>query len=184
VWNLALAWVPLALALWLENILRVKLWSSWMAMFVSLLWLGFLPNSFYVISDFVHLTETHRADIVFDVVMLSSFGLNGLILGYLSLFLVHSELRKRLNARISGVIVTIVLLLSSFAIYIGRDLRWNTWDVIVSPASLLFDVSDRIINAGAHPQLVSTTLSFFILLSSLYVVILYVVRALRQQKTL
>lgn len=184
VWNLTLAWVPLILVLWLERILRIKLWSSWLAMAVTLLWLGFLPNSFYVISDFVHLTEVPRADIVFDVVMFGSFAINGLILGYLSLFVIHGELRKRLSARTSGIMVGLVLLLSSFAIYIGRDLRWNTWDVIISPASLLFDVSDRLLNSGAHPQVFSTTLSFFILLSSIYLVILYVVRALRQQKTL
>ena len=184
VWNLALAWIPLALALWLESVLNVKLWSSWLALLATLLWLAFLPNSFYLISDFVHLTEVPRADIVFDVVMFGSFALNGLLLGYLSLFLVHGELRKRLDVRTSGLMISAVLLLSSFAIYIGRDLRWNTWDVILSPASLLFDVSDRLINAGAHPQVFSTTLSFFILLSSLYVVILYIARALRQQKTL
>lgn len=182
--NLALAWIPLGLALWLERILRTKLWSSWLAMLVTFMWLGFLPNSFYVISDFVHLTEVPRADVVFDVVMFGSFAINGLILGYLSLFLVHGELRKRLSARASGIMVGAVILLSSFAIYIGRDLRWNTWDVVFSPASLLFDVSDRLLNAGAHPQIFSTTFSFFVLLGSIYVVILYIARALRQQKTL
>lgn len=184
VWNLTLAWVPLVLALWLERILHMRLWSGWLALLVTFLWLVFLPNSFYVISDFVHLTETPRADVVFDVVMLGSFALNGLILGYLSLFLVHIELRKRLSARSSGLIVAAILLLSSFAIYIGRDLRWNTWDVIFSPASLLFDVSDRLLNPGAHPQVFSTTLAFFVLLSTIYVVIFYMVRATRHQKTL
>lgn len=184
IWNLALAWIPLILALWLERILRIKLWSSWLALLATVLWLGFLPNSFYVLSDFVHITEVPRADIVFDVVMFGSFAINGLLLGYSSLFLVHSELRRRLSARATGMVVAGVLLLSSFAIYIGRDLRWNTWDVITSPASLLFDVSDRLINAGAHPQLLSTTVSFFVLLSSVYIVIMYMVRALRQQKTL
>lgn len=184
VWNLGIAWIPLLLALWLERILRVRLWSSWLPLLITLLWLGFLPNSFYVLSDFVHLTEVPRADIVFDVVMYASFGLNGLLLGYLGLFLVHSELRKRLSSRVAYLLVGGVLLMSSFAIYIGRDLRWNTWDVIFSPASLLFDISDRLLNVGAHPQVVSTTLSFFLLLSSTYVVGLYMVRALRQQKTL
>jgi uncharacterized membrane protein len=184
VWNLFLAWIPLGLALWLERILNTKLWSSWLALFVTLIWLGFLPNSFYVLSDFVHLTEVPRVDIVFDVVMFGSFALNGLVLGYLSLFLVHSQLRKRLSPRVSYSLVAVVLLISSFAIYIGRDLRWNTWDVVLSPASLLFDVSDRLISAGARPEVVSTTLSFFVLLSTTYVVVLYAVRALRQQKNL
>jgi uncharacterized membrane protein len=184
VYNLGLAWIPLLLALWLERILHIRLWSSWLALLATFLWLIFLPNSFYVISDFVHLTEVPRADIVFDVVMFSAFALNGLLLGYLSLFLVHGELRKRLSDRVSGLIVAGVLLLSSFAIYIGRDLRWNTWDVIFSPASLLFDVSDRLLNPGAHPQVLSTTLSFFIFLSSIYIAIFYVIRVMQRQKTL
>jgi uncharacterized membrane protein len=183
VWNLALAWLPLLLALGLVRLLKTHLWSGWLPLLVTLLWLGFLPNSFYVISDFVHLTEVSRADLVFDVLMFASFGLNGLVLGFLSLFLVHGELRKRLSARVSNLLVGTVLLISSFAIYIGRDLRWNTWDVIFSPTSLLFDISDRLLNVGTHPQVVSTTFGFFILLGSLYVVILYMVRALRQQKT-
>ena len=183
-WNLALAWVPLVLALWLERILSSRLWSNWLPLLITLLWLGFLPNSFYVISDFVHLTEVPRADIVFDVVMFGSFAINGLILGYISLFLVHSELRRRLNAGVSNLVIGAVLLVSSFAIYIGRDLRWNTWDAVFSPASLLLDVSERLLNAGSHPQIFTTTLSFFALLGSIYVVMLYTVRALRQQKTL
>jgi len=182
-YNLALAWVPLLLALWLVRLLGTNLWSSWLPLLVTLLWLGFLPNSFYVISDFVHLTEVPRVDIVLDVVMFASFGLNGLILGYLSLLLVHGQLRKRLSARVTGLMVAAVLLISSFAIYIGRDLRWNTWDVIFSPTSLLFDISDRLLNVGTHPQVVSTTLGFFMLLGSTYLVVFYMAKALRQQKT-
>lgn len=181
-WNLFLAWIPLGLALSLERILRTKLWSSWLALVVTLLWLGFLPNSFYILTDFIHVQEVPRVDVVFDVVMLGSFTLNGFILGFISLFIVHTELRKRLSAVFSGVLAAAVLLISSFAIYIGRDLRWNTWDVLFNPASLLFDVSDRIINVGVHPQVFSTTFSFFVLLGSTYGVVWYAVRALRQQK--
>lgn len=184
VWNLVLAWVPLALALWLEAILRIKLWSSWLPLLVTLMWLLFLPNSFYVITGFVHFMDVPRADLVFDVVMFTSFGLSGLILGYLSLFLVHSELRKRLSVRTAGLLVGGVLLLSSLAIYIGRDLRWNTWDVVLNPASVLLDLSERLIHTGAHPQLVSITLGFFVMLTSIYVLVLYMARALRQQKSL
>jgi uncharacterized membrane protein len=181
-WNLFLAWIPLLITLWLEKILRTNLWSSWIAIIATLLWLGFLPNSFYIISDFIHIQEVPRVDIVFDATMIGSFALNGMILGYLSLFLVHVELRKRLSARLASLLVAGVLLLASFAIYIGRDLRWNTWDVLFNPASLLFDVSDRLINAGAHPQVLSTTLSFFALLGSVYLVIWHGARTLRQQK--
>lgn len=182
IWNLSLAWIPLGLALWLEKTLRVRLWSSWPALALTGLWLLFLPNSFYVISDFVHLTEVPRVDIVFDVAMFASFGINGLMLGYLSLFIIHNQLTKRISLRAAGFLVGATLLASSFAIYIGRDLRWNTWDILVNPASLLFDISDRLINFGRHPQVLSTTISFFLLLGSIYLVIWYAANILRRQK--
>lgn len=184
IWNLLLAWVPLGLALWLERLLQTKLWSSWSALLLTAAWLLFLPNSFYVVSGFVHLIELPRADLFFDVVMFASFGLNGLVLGYLSLFLVHSELRKRLNARTTGLLVAAVLLLSSLAVYTGREMRWNSWDILVSPAGVLFDISDRLLNAPAHPEIILITFGYFVMLGSTYVVILFMVRALRQQKTL
>lgn len=181
-WNLFLAWVPLGLAVWLATVLRTRDWAEWLPPLIALLWLGFLPNSFYVISDFVHLQEVPRIDVVFDVAMLGSFAINGLLLGYISLFIVHQELRKRLTARLSNLLVALVLLMASFAIYIGRDLRWNTWDVFVNPAGLLFDISDRLMNAAVRPEVATTTLSFFVLLGSTYVVIWYAIKVVRRLK--
>jgi uncharacterized membrane protein len=181
-WNLGLAWIPLVLILWLERVLRTRLWSSWLPLFLTIIWLSFLPNSFYMITDFIHLNEAARANILFDVVMFTSFILNGIILGYLSVYIVHQELLKRLSKRMSAGLVAGVLLLSSFAIYIGRDLRWNTWDVLLNPASVIFDVSDRILNPAAHPQVISTTLSFFVLLTSVYAVVWHVMRASKAVK--
>jgi uncharacterized membrane protein len=181
-WNLFLAWLPLLLMLWLERVLRRKLWSSWQALALTLLWLGFLPNSFYLITDFIHLQEVPRVDLLFDLVMFTSFVFNGVMLGYVSVFMAHAELVKRLSRRISWLLISGTLLLSSFAIYIGRDLRWNTWDVLFNPASILFDVSDRLLNPAAHPQIISTTASFFVLLTVTYVVMWHMARAARQHK--
>lgn len=179
-WNLLLAWIALVMALWLERTLHNSLWSSWYALLVTALWLVFLPNTFYMISDFVHIQEMGRVDLLYDVVMFSSFIFNGVILGFLSLYIVHWELAKRLSARSAFLIVEAVLLSCSFAIYIGRELRWNTWDIIANPSSLLFDVSDRVINPHEHPQAFTTTVSFFVLLSTVYIVMWHVARAARQ----
>lgn len=181
-WNLFLAWVPLIFTLWLEKVLRGNLWSSWRALILTILWLGFLPNTFYMISDFIHVQDVQRVDLLYDVVMFSSFIFNGVILGFVSLFLVHKELLKRLSKRVSTLLVALILLACSFAIYLGRDLRWNTWDVLINPASVLFDVSDPVINPRAHPQTFSTTLSFFVLLGSLYTVTWHIARNLRHQQ--
>lgn len=178
-WNLTLAWVALAVTLWLESVLHRRSWSSWYAMFVTAVWLVFLPNTFYMISDFIHLQILGRADVLYDVVMFASFILNGVVLGFLSLFVVHQELLKRLRSRPAGSLIALVILICSFAIYIGRELRWNTWDIITNPASLLIDVSDRVLNPREHPQALTTTASFFVLLMSLYAVFWYSTRLSR-----
>lgn len=181
-WNLVLAWVPLVLAVLLLRTLRSQPWSDWPPLLLTLLWLSFLPNSFYVITDLIHLQEIPRVDPLFDIAVFSAFVLNSLILGYLSLFIVHQELIKRLSKRMSTLLVGAVLLVSSFAVYIGRDLRWNTWDIVINPASVLFDVSDRLLHPAAHPKALSATIGFFLLLSSIYAVVWQMGRAWRSVK--
>ena len=182
IWNLFLAWIPLGFAWLLVKKLRTQRWQTSMSLALTFLWLGFLPNSFYVVSDFIHLRVTGEVSLLYDVVMFASFTFNAYIAGFMSLYLVHRELHKRLPALNAYSVVAGVLLACSFAIYLGRSLRWNTWDVLVNPAGLLFDVSDRIVNPGAHPQTIVTTGTFFIFLGSLYVVIWQLIGALRTDK--
>jgi uncharacterized membrane protein len=169
-WNLLLAWLPLLFSVVLVRRLRTSAWSSWQNITLSILWLGFLPNSFYIMTDFIHLQHTSNDTLLFDVVLLLSFTLNGLLLGYISTFLIHDELKKRFNKRTVSSIIAGVFLACSFAIYLGRYLRWNTWDVLINPAGLLFDVSDRFINPGAHGQTFTTTVLFFVFITGTYIV--------------
>lgn len=180
-WNLFLAWVPFGLSLWLARVLRYKLWSSWSALALSLLWLGFLPNSFYMVSDFIHLQESVPSEVLYDAVMFASFIFTGVALGMSSLYLVHLELRKRFHAAQAGLMIALVLLACSFAVYIGRDLRWNTWDVLLNPAALLFDVSERFLRPAEYPGMLLTTASFFVLFGSIYQVIWRSIRLLKAE---
>jgi uncharacterized membrane protein len=181
--NLLLAWIPLLAALWLERTLHHNLWSSWYALGVTLLWLVFLPNAFYMVSDYIHLNEAARVDVLYDVVMFTSFIMNSLFLGFLSLYIVHWELARRVVDRTASMLICTVLLVCSFAIYIGRELRWNTWDLLVNPASLLVDISDKLLNPKNHPQLLTTTISFFVLLATMYGVLWYIARLPRPHKS-
>lgn len=168
IWNLFLAWLPLVFATWLVNTLRRRLWSSWPAMGVTVLWLLFLPNSFYMISDFIHLQEVQRVDVLYDALMFTSFIYVGVLLGFSSLYLVHIELKKRLSSRMAAGWMAMTLLSSSFAIYLGRDLRWNSWDALTNPGGLLFDVSDRLLHPASYPEMFITVISFFVLLMTMY----------------
>lgn len=182
VWNLFLAWVPLGLSLLLLKVLKKNLWSSWIAIIVTLLWVSFLPNSFYMISDFIHVQDIPRVDLLYDVVMFCSFIFNGVLLGFFSLYGVHRALLTRVKFYSAHMTIAGVLLLCSFAIYIGRELRWNTWDILVNPGGLLVDVSSRLLDPAGYPDAVATTAIFFVLLGSVYVVVWQSARMLRYQK--
>jgi len=180
-WNLFLAWSPFVIMLILLRNLRSHYWSSWMSLGITLLWLLLLPNTFYMISDFVHIQDVMRHSLLYDVVMFTSFIFTAALLGFSSLYMVHAELRKRVSLRTSTILVAIIIFLCSFAIYLGRDLRWNSWDVLVNPAGILFDVSDHLIHPLQHGDMFTTTASFFVLLSSLYVVGWQLGEATRQE---
>ena len=182
VWNLFLAWLPLAFVLWLLHVIKRYGWTSWMGIVLSILWLDFLPNSFYMVSDFIHLQDYHRVNVVFDTVTFSLFVLSGLFLGYTSLYLVHRQLVLRMRQRKAWSIVALMLLLCSFAIYVGRDLRMNSWDILTNPAGILVDITDPIANPRAHMLAFTTTLTFFVFLFCLYIVVWQLSRALEQQE--
>lgn len=182
-WNLFLAWLPLFFSWWLVRRLANTQWLTWQNMVLTFLWLGFLPNAFYIVSDLIHLRETGDISLLYDVVMLVSFTFNGFILGFLSLYMVHSQLRQRLTKVQADGLVGVVLLLCSFAIYLGRYLRWNSWDVLINPAGLVFDVTEPFVNPGSHPQAFTTTLMFMVLLSSIYIVSYQLVAVIRPPST-
>ena len=181
-WNLLLAWTPVVFAYLLSKRLKKQSWFEPMPMLLSFLWLGFLPNSFYLMSDLIHLQSTGDIGILFDVVLFLSFIWNGLLAGFISLIMVHKELVKRRTTNFSAGIIGFVILLNSFAVYLGRSLRWNTWDLLVNPAGLLFDVSERIINPLSYPQAIVTTLTFTMLIGSIYLVIWSLIQQLNPDK--
>lgn len=181
IWNLVLAVIPVFLAWWLVSRVRQYGWLGWKQLLLSAVWVSFLPNSFYLVTDFVHLRTTNEASLFFDVVMLASFVVNGLMLGYIAVYLVHKELVRRFSESTSYKIVAIIFFLCSFATYLGRFTRWNTWDILLQPAGLIFDVSDRVINPGQHAETYLATGILFVFLSSIYVVIWEASKLVKQQ---
>ena len=184
IWNLFLSWVPLALSITLIYILKNKLWSSWSALFFSFVWLIFIPNSFYMISDFVHLIEVPTNYLLYFVIAFTAIIYSASINGYISLYLIHRELKKRLRPGTSWLVVAIICLISSYAIYIGRVLRWNSWDILINPGGVLFDVSDNFLNFNSLKNSILTTLLFFVLIFSIYILIDRGLKYLKRTKTI
>jgi uncharacterized membrane protein len=170
IWNLFLAWLPVLFVFLLRYRLPITRWMSWQNIVLTLLWLIFLPNSFYMVTDFIHLQNTGEILKLYDVAMMMSFVLNGLILGYIGVYVMHHELLKRIKERWAHLIIGLVILSCGFAIYLGRYLRWNTWDVLLNPAALLFDISERIIHPALHADTFIITATYFVLIASIYAV--------------
>lgn len=160
-WNLVLAWLPLIFAWFLVTGLKHRRWFSRSSIALSTVWLLFLPNSFYMVSDFVHLTTAQDGTFVYEIIMLVSYALTGLLLGWLSTMLVHKELENRLGQRRAWYGVLLVFLASAFAIYLGRYLGWNSWDIIFNPVFIVFDISERVLNPALYPSMFTTTTLFF-----------------------
>jgi uncharacterized membrane protein len=171
VWNLALAWLPLLFAVLLVKRLKKTGWVSPLNFALTFAWLAFLPNSFYLVSDLIHLQTTPEVSLLYDSVLFTSFIFNGYLSGFVSLYLVHLELLKRMSRNAAHTIIAAVILLCSFAIHLGRTLRWNTWDMLLHPAGIVFDVTEQVVNDAAQSRAFVTTTSFFLLLGGMYVAI-------------
>ena len=144
-WNLFLAFVPYAVSYWLFNIRRIRE-NRWKLTLALAVWLLFVPNSFYILTDLFHLDEISSAPKWFDLLLLLSFAWNGLLFGIISLHKVEAVLQSIRGKSFSLFIVFIVMWLNAFGIYIGRYLRYNSWDVIVQPFSLFREMIEVLLH--------------------------------------
>ena len=131
-WNLVLAWVPALLALRIRSAYRAR-GAVLPLVPLGVLWLLFLPNAPYIVTDVVHLRAGEHVSLVYDVPMLGVFAGTGLILGFLSLYLVQSVVRARFGEAAGWLLVGPTIGLTAIGVYLGRVLRWNSWDAIVRP---------------------------------------------------
>jgi uncharacterized membrane protein len=167
VWNLFLAGVPLLVSTSLRYASRRQ---SNLTVQVALfaLWLLFLPNAPYILTDLLHLTKASQAPAWYDLALLLSCAGTGLLFGYLSLSDLHGMVDKKFGAAAGWFFALSSLILSGFAIYLGRFLRWNSWDVLIRP-TILFDILDGILHPRSHSQTFSVTLVFGVLLTLGYI---------------
>ena len=159
-WNLFLAWIPLGLALLLWRVQRRALHRWLMSPAIWAAWLLFFPNAPYILSDLMHLGARPPAPLWFDAVMLFSFAWNGLLLGFLSLWLVQQAVAGWFGRAAGWLMAASALAAAGFGIYLGRFLRWNSWDLLVDPRGLAGDILGRVANPLAHPQTLAVTLLF------------------------
>jgi uncharacterized membrane protein len=175
-WNVFLAWIPLVLALVVYDRAR-SVGVSTTLVAVGALWLLFFPNAPYIVTDLKHVDDGGAVPVWYDVILLSSAAWAGLVLGFLSLYLMQAVVRRLVGAGWAWVFVAAVLVLTSLGVYIGRFLRWNSWDVFVRPRSLLEGVAGALVDPFDHPRTVAVTILFTSFLFATYLVFYAFARA-------
>jgi uncharacterized membrane protein len=143
IWNLFLAVIPFLLTTYLKtrNLLENKFKNG----LIILIWLLFLPNSFYIITDFVHLSLSNSYTFWYDLVLISSYSSLGFLLGIISLQDFENSLSDKFNTSICSILIFGISILSGFGIYLGRILRYNSWDILKNPIDLLEDLLEVLI---------------------------------------
>lgn len=145
VWNLFLAFIPYSISNWVQaNFSKVN--NKWKLATAIVAWILFIPNSFYILTDLFHLDEITSAPKWFDLLLLLSFAWNGLLFGIISLRRIESIFSKFAGGSFSLAFVFFIMLLNAYGIYIGRFLRYNSWDVVVQPFSLFSDLLQMMVH--------------------------------------
>ena len=153
-WNIFLAWVPFAVS---GQMHKLQSNIKWVLLSV---WLLFFPNALYVVTDLMHLNADTAAPLWYDVILLFSASVLGLIFGYVSLNSIEMFLIKHVRKEYVSILIYSFLILASFGVYLGRFLRWNSWDILTHPQPLLIEVATRIINPIDHTKTWAVTLMF------------------------
>jgi uncharacterized membrane protein len=137
VWNLFLAFVPYAVSKRLAEVQAISKGKFFLCVFV---WLLFVPNAFYIITDLFHLDMNEDVPLWYDLALLLSFAWTGILFGILSIRQMEKLLEKSCAKKLGLFFLLPVMILNGFGVYIGRYLRFNSWDVVTNPFQLINDI--------------------------------------------
>lgn len=162
-WNLFLALLPLLFLYFFEQAknLYIKTLSF-------LAWFFFLPNAPYLVTDLIHLRDVGPEWMLwFDGMMIFSYALIGVVITAFVLLRMKEQLFKT-SLRNQNIFLIFISMITSFGVYLGRYIRFNSWDVLANPIELAHQAVTVIGTEYSNPVFVTTIIFFslFILTST------------------
>jgi uncharacterized membrane protein len=164
-WNLFLAFFPLGVVLVLRDLRTAGFLNRWLMAAGLTIWLAFLPNAPYIITDLFHIKNIEAPLLWFDTMTLFLFAQTGLLAGLYSTIIVHRMLRPVTGTWLAWALMLASQLLAGFGIYLGRFGRWNSWDVLTKPFALI----DALTTVFQNHLSLKLTLAYGFVLAVLYV---------------
>lgn len=186
-WNSFLAFIPLALSIWLFRLRQTRSLLWWVGLLV---FVAFLPNAPYVLTDIIHLVDIIRDGYPLWVItlvlipqyilfILAGFGAYVLSIINLGYYLHRNKLGK-----FTWLAELTLHALSAIGIYLGRFKRFNSWDFVTKPKVLAKTTIEHL----ADKEPIFVIFLTFIILVVLYwlmkQITLSVIFRLRYKKTL
>lgn len=169
-WNLFLAFTPYYLSSWLHRKPQ-RISNKWTLSLVLLVWILFIPNSFYIITDLFHLGETGHAPLWYDLMLLLSFAWNGLMMGILSVRQMEKIMQGYYFDKHELLFIYPVMWLNALGVFIGRYWRFNSWDIITNPFRLIFDILDLVMHPLLYKNAWGMIFCFSVFMTLLYLTV-------------
>ncbi|RYE58344.1 MAG: DUF1361 domain-containing protein [Sphingobacteriales bacterium] len=162
-WNVFLAILPLYFSNKAVTTTKNLMFAFW-----SGLWMLFLPNSFYIVTDLYHLGISTGIPQWFDLVLISSAAANGIIYSFLSLRNIELRLNGLFNTSVISLLLGLMMLLCGYGVYLGRYNRWNSWDIVCNPLSLVRDIAFHVMHPFRNVDVWGLSLVFGLWMYLLY----------------
>jgi uncharacterized membrane protein len=157
-WNLVLAVIPALAAAamaWADRSRRTALVAC-----SALVWLLFLPNAPYLITDLVHLEPRPPVPYWFDIGLFAAFAGAGVLAAFSSFGDVQQVVSRRLGRWAGWTVVAVASFAAGFGIELGRMGRWNSWDVLTQPGDLFREILARIVDPWSHPRALAVAMLY------------------------
>ena len=119
----------------------------------AILWLFFYPNTFYMLTDIVHMQFTstvlwNKTSLILYMLYVSSI-LFGVLCGIESVKNIVLTFKLK-NYYLRLLFIGVLSFISSFAIHIGRYARLNSWDIFTRPKIVISEILDVVSWDAVH----------------------------------
>ncbi|WP_282068746.1 DUF1361 domain-containing protein [Olleya namhaensis] len=168
VWNLFLAGIPYAITSYLKTLKHINTLSL---LIIGSVWLVFLPNAPYIITDLFHLRYSSAHLVWLDTLIIVVFAITGLIFFYKSVLTMESIIKTYVEKRVVAFMLPVLFILVGFGVYLGRFLRFNSWEIINKPWVILTTILEILTQPRTHSAVWLFTICFGLFLGVFYYVI-------------
>jgi len=164
--NLVLAWIPYCLSGIAYSRDRPRFDRLQLAMIAATLL--FLPNSFYMVTDFIHIKLSNDFIVWFDILLVASFTWLGMLYGFIALRRLQLIFTKRFGPFTGWWLVAGVILLSCVGMFLGRVARFYSWDVVVHPVHVGSYVANHALAPESYPHFAAFVMAFSLFIGTVY----------------